>query len=435
MKLTRGLNIPFLNRSVGLPPNSGDLSGFYFNKGFTGNEVINTKGTNADIVQGFCAEGDGVSGYINCGTVGACNGGSGYTESLTIAIQFGTIANFYIGEYLTAGNKRSWSISMSTAATSIRFGKADGTYKGLVSVPHDVNLATGDAVTVTVEASGSNLVITVYKNGVANGSGTFVGQNKIYCPPSGVADLYVNTYLASNFGDSQFCNVKIWNEAGLKINSPCDGSAHDISGNDNHGTVVGTVDLNARSDYSTFHNIHKGFDKYLNDLATAPYVDSDYIWVPYVNGVPVVASVAGYAKVSERPAYKAGNNNSECGFRFTDAIMDRSDVSIWTALARGTTYDSGDPFVWFSEDMTVSNLVSWLQPAYLERLYLATDETGYVHRVDGTVEIDPSGYSQSDPESTVTRFKNFLIYATTKTAPQDVKIVKWEDKSKYKEVT
>jgi hypothetical protein len=79
-----------------------------------------------------------------------------------------------------------------------------------------------------------------------------------------------------------------------EINLPLQGSVYDVSGNGNHA-------LASNIDYVTQDNCHYniiyGFDLYTDD-ATGLIE----IYVPYVDGVPVVASILNYTKQSSHPA-------------------------------------------------------------------------------------------------------------------------------------
>jgi hypothetical protein len=73
--------------------------------------------------------------------------------------------------------------------------------------------------------------------------------------------------------------------------------------------------------------------------------------VPYVNGVPVVSSVAGYTKQSSHPA---GQNNMAWGFIKIDLdIMDKSNATYWKASVRALdSYDSDNPKFHLTTELT-----------------------------------------------------------------------------------
>jgi len=87
-------------------------------------------------------------------------------------------------------------------------------------------------------------------------------------------------------------NLKLSNGAEL----PLQGSLYDVSGHDFHGSSITSVNLYERQ--NSFHyNYNNGFDLYRSDTDV-----SIRNYIPYFSGVPVVASVAGYTKVSSHPA-------------------------------------------------------------------------------------------------------------------------------------
>ena len=75
---------------------------------------------------------------------------------------------------------------------------------------------------------------------------------------------------------------------------PLQKSCYDISGNSNHGA---STDLTWSTQDSYHYNTINGCDIYLDDATS-----TDYIYVPYINGSPVVASIVGYTKQSSHPA-------------------------------------------------------------------------------------------------------------------------------------
>ena len=259
--------------------------------------------------------------------------------------------------------------------------------------------------------------------------------------------VFLNDFRLLSYGDtlnvSQLKSFGSIKDVELKYDDvtvakyPLEGHVYDTSGNGYHLTNEG-VDLTAvandRTDGLYSSLLREGFDLYTDDAT----VLIDY-YVPYMSpGVPVVSSVSGYTKQSERPALEKGCNNAPVKITFSNGltgdIMDRSDTAIWNDLARtGVTYDSSNPRDWSTEDLTNYKLQLWSESAYLERNYMADIESGFVVNGSGKPVVDGSGYP-TVASSDVVKFESLLLYDSVLTAEEAVKVAEYLLKRKHKEV-
>jgi len=175
---------------------------------------------------------------------------------------------------------------------------------------------------IAVVLSGSTC--TFYRDGVVVPT-----DGSVSIGTSSSANKYIGTRADGNpatFFDGCMWDVRFFDSAlsiedildgtDSLLNYPLQKSTYDVSGNDNHGTPTDV----AWGTQDSFHrNITEGFDKYTDD-ATGLIE----ILVPYVDGVPVVSSIANYTKQSSHPA-GTWHNGAETKF-----------------IVGATTYDTGD---------------------------------------------------------------------------------------------
>ena len=423
--IINSLNIPFLKRNSLLPPYPALLSEKYLTKG----------GGDISLAQSFCAKGDGATGYLNHGLVNVCGAGA---SSLVYECTIGAIPTataYIISEYLTTGNARGWGVlyKISTNAFELYVGKSDGTYLGTLSVS-GIGLVVGKKYKVEVRASGSNLVLEVFVDDVSQGTDTLVGQNRIY---SNGADLLSFSYNnGSTFSDIGICNSKLTVDGVVKLNCPFQGSALDISGNDNHGTITGTVDLTERQDKS-HRNIEEGFDLWFRTGGTVG-TEADYIWVPHVNGVGVVSVITGYTLQSSHPAvvFDANDNpryhnGSETAYDFPAvSLMDKSVVANWLVGIQATLgYDASNPERWYC-DASAPDLQE-LAPTFIQeywddaknKIFIASTPNEYL--TAGTYQFDDVDGEMDTYDKDVVKSQSLLIYSVELTKNQVLKVMKY----------
>ena len=214
-----------------------------------------------------------------------------------------------------------------------------------------------------------------------------------------------------------------------------EGSVYDVSGGDNHPASTTNLDLTERTPdnedvYSW--NLRKGYDLYTDDAT-----ELINLYVPYKDGYPIVASVASYTKQRTSPALLNGCNMANVTFDYSAVAgtpFDRSDNTKWNSLARGATYDSGNPSQWHVSDHSMENLINWVQPAHQHKFYLATEEGTFVYS-SGQIVVDGNGYAVAAGGLSISKFMNIIYYSTSRTAIQDVKVAEWLEKySKFQEV-
>ena len=293
--IINSLNIPFLKRNSLLPPYPALLSEKYLTKG----------GGDISLAQSFCAKGDGATGYIS-------------TDADIVTSTRKIRAKFNIKELSSSdgkaaiaqdGGTRGWTISLNgdhaTSSRSIRIqiGYGDSAPASRYSFDATTILNADTWYNLDVKIIGNSTLnrfeISITYNGTTtetttiSGASTIYGMgNKLRVLASGLANSNLNGYLS---------DVKLWKDNiedtdSPVFNMPLQGSTLDISGYDNHGTVHGTVDLYETQRF--FHyNIMYGFDDYTDDATGLIHV-----YVPYVDGSPVVASITDYTKQTSNPA-------------------------------------------------------------------------------------------------------------------------------------
>ena len=142
--------------------------------------------------------------------------------------------------------------------------------------------------------------------------------------------------------------------------------------------------------------------------------------VPYIDGVPVVSSVAGYTKQSSHPK---GQNNMAWGF-VSIAELDRSDVDVFNADCRASVfYDSSNPTFWHLSELNLDTIVSYLEDDYKNTVFIADT----LNKYDKPYAKTGDQYDYSATGEPLTKSQNLLIYGTEQTEPALKKIVKWID--------
>jgi len=371
------------------------------------------------------AEGDGASAYMGAGVVDIIPALG--TDNFVLEFIIDDIGSYICGEYLTSGNKRGWTCrDFSEGLTQFLLGKADGTYFGIAQITHITDIEAGDKVRYETHADGANLVFTVYKNGVANGTGTLTGQNKIYCNG---ADLTLFEYNNSNFSSASFHNLKIWTDDVLRVDYSLEGHGYDTSGNNKHLTNYGVDLTSTTTDISGLYSylFNEGFDRYTDDATGLVTID-----VPYVSGVPVVSSITGYTKQSEHPQAsgitKKWNNIAPVFFAF--AGLDRSDTDDFTAVCRASEYyDSGNPTFWHASELAPNTLQSFLEPTgdLHNTLFSGSTPNEYLY-LDGVPQYDDANGEAFTSDEDETKVQDFCVYGNSKTKAQVIKIMKYYKK-------
>lgn len=217
-------------------------------------------------------------------------------------------------------------------------------------------------------------------------------------------------------GTTKYWNVKI-TIGSTVIHYPLQGSGFDIAGGGYHLTNTNADLLASQDDY--FYNENEGFDLYLDDATS-----TDYVYVPYVSGVPVVASIAGYTKQSEHPA-GYWSNNSECWVAMTDPIFDKSDANIWSAAIRASVYyDSSNPTWWHSSELNTAVIMAEIQDAYAHRVFIADNITSFVK--DGNdYAVDGDGRFVFAQAGNLTRSQDLIVYDAVQKLPRLKFIIDW----------
>lgn len=152
---------------------------------------------------------------------------------------------------------------------------------------------------------------------------------------------------------------------------------YDLSGNGRHLTVNDINDYGVQSEighsiYGSPWNLNKGCSIYklLKGKPTHLFIPYDYDGVALVT--PPVPSKAVYTATHTYlyEEVRAGNVNyhnlSESKIRFPAGSWDRSNTTIWSALARAATtyYDVSNPTDWHVTELSQTNIDYWLNSDY-----------------------------------------------------------------------
>ncbi len=188
-------------------------------------------------------------------------------------------------------------------------------------------------------------------------------------------------------GTTAYRNIKI--TIGSTVTQyPLQGSGYDISGGGRHLTNANAI-LDYQDDYH--YNLLNGFDKYSKD-GSSPV---EYLYVPYVGGVPIVAGVTGYTKVSSHPAGKY-HNGAET--KIVVGTNGTKDVNGWQAVS--TVKDK------------VGNSIA-IATADPQNVFVNTT-TGYCIEKDvntlPSVSVDGVSEYVFIDKSTANKYKNLLWY-------------------------
>ena len=216
-------------------------------------------------------------------------------------------------------------------------------------------------------------------------------------------------------------NTKIWNIR-IKIGSeevffPLQGSPYDVEPLGKHLTVnTGFVNFWQRQ--NTFHyNLEHGYDRYLLD-GVSPVPEENYVLVPWVNGDPVVASVAGYTKVKSVPPRAIAPTTNAYNF-------DKSNVNIWSAGVRTRDdYDSAQPLDWSGWELSAFNLTEDSTGLDAEnKIFSASLDNEYVY-LDGQPTFDNvTGTPFVIDLSPLESVQSILSYETTRTQSRMRRII------------
>jgi len=191
---------------------------------------------------------------------------------------------------------------------------------------------------------------------------------------------------SSRYTNGLMCNFILKVGSVQKLNYPFQKSTYDISGNDNHGTpsniTWGTQDY-------YHYNIIYGFDKYTDDATGLIEV-----LVPYVDGSPIVSSIASYTKQSSHPA-GYWHNGAETKF-----------------IIGATTYDTGDE-AW--------NVSSEVQTADVDHI-LHSASTAYGIPMGYDDMVAEQGEYLFIDVSEANKYKNVLLYKDKQTGLTSIRI-------------
>ena len=262
------------------------------------------------LVDSYCADFNGTSSIIT------------FSSLLDSDESFSVSVSIDITE-LTTTQHVVWSQQTSTGGTGAGAGlrvRNDGSANFYIyNGAGDVIIISAPASTLTrehtvlCEYNKATTTGTIYVDGVSKGSDTVSGFSA-----AGAQSFYLGrlSYTATWYYTGKMWDLSVVFNSSNLVEAPLQGSTYDVSGNDNHGTPTDiTYD---RQDYYHY-NIKYGCDIYLDDATS-----TDYIYVPYVDGSPVVTSISGYTKQSSNPA-GYWHNGSETKF-----------------IVGATTYDTGD---------------------------------------------------------------------------------------------
>jgi len=245
-----------------------------------------------ELAESFCANFDGVASY---GTLTAPIVFSydkdwaysyywKYTGDETERVLFGstTATSGYIGRTNTIDNDFILYEGIGTAVGLIEFSSVFidlATYKIESSYSKTTKIWTVTRTNIDTGIDTETETVTLVPLGNWSFSVNLIGKR-------GADDRYLK-------GDIYDLKVSI--DAVEKLDTPSQGSLLDISGNSNNITNSG-IDLYETQRF--FHyNIMYGFDDYTDDATGLIHV-----YVPYVDGSPVVASITDYTKQTSNPA-------------------------------------------------------------------------------------------------------------------------------------
>jgi len=350
-----------------------------------------TNDLDANLVSSYCAQNDGSTGYIDCGAIETCESGcSSFEVSMLVVGLTGTDIAL-CGEYDTGGDKRGWYVYVGPSYLRLALGKSDGTFNQYCDFVYpDPTDIENQILKFTFNESGLDGIVKCYLDDVQIGSAqTVTGQNKIYSNGANFA-LYCffigGAAFFSSINQAALAKVKVNNSIYL----PLQGSTYDISGNENHGTVNGSVALNATQDI--YHwNITKGYSRYSDG--------TDNLFVPYdMNRQPLsITPPAGFSLVQECLA-GYWHNGAE------------------TKLVLGATYNA-----------TTGN---WETEASV----IAADTEGHLHNTstgfalelgyDDLVAVFTGDYLFCDVQTDY-QYKNLLLYSTAPTYGDSVSVHKY----------
>jgi len=282
------------------------LSWTFSSKGFSTDELSSLDRNTATIedsrlVESACADFNGSSSYINYGDVNDLGSGN---FSIYFLGNIKSVNTGIISKELGAGNNRYYVYADASGKLSVFLKDSASTTVG-GAFPTSIDIRNNWHI-MGIEIDRTSNTVEGYIDGVSVGTidiSTLVGLESSY-------DFVIGARAEGTavFSDEEISWLgsvgrlltssernNIQNEASIfDFFTVLQRSTYDISGNDNHGTpsnvTWGTQD-------SYHYNIIYGFDKYTDDATGLIEV-----LVPYVDGSPVVSSIASYTKQSSHPA-------------------------------------------------------------------------------------------------------------------------------------
>ena len=385
-----------------------------------------------ELAQSFCAKGDGATGYITFPNA-SISGVAGSDWSIAVLLDSPTQLAYELifgSSDTTAATERFYFWSRS-GKPALQIGSGGSANIRSTAFPVDTQYlimlqysnSTGK-ITIKIK----NMVTEVVEDGIEytvlglaqmnDDLFSILSNNGSYPSPACVANFRLW------FSSISFENMQnLYYGAGANLNVDFNGSVLDKSGNDYHGTVVGAVDLYERQD--SFHsNIVNGFDLWFRTGGTIG-TESDYVWVPHVDGVGVVDAVAGFTLQSSHPkvAFKNDNplwhNGAETALRFpAGSLMDKSVVADWLVAIQATLgYDGANPTDWYCNSAvpTLQEVTPYFLSTYWDdasnKIGVATTPNEYTYDAKGTPITGDITEELVTQDLAVTKSQSLIIYS------------------------
>jgi len=138
----------------------------------------------------------------------------------------------------------------------------------------------------------------------------------------------------------------------------------DVSGNNIHLDIVNdAVGKRAFSIYGSRYPLDNGYTLYYDELDL-----DNYIYVPLdMNGSQIMGDdifANTFHKLKEYSGSLSNHNLANSYIIFAGDNWDRSNTSLYTALARGSDYDVSDPKKWHITKLNQLHIHSWLMSDY-----------------------------------------------------------------------
>ena len=394
-----------------------------------------------ELVKSYCAKGDGATGYITFPNA-SISGVAGSDWSIAFLVRFDSLNadEIILGTTDTVGSVKRFYCTIDNGQIKLRIGT-----EGTRTVSPVGYMAVGTPYLLMFQYSNSTGKITSkFKNistdVITMGTEyTVEGLTSMATSPLGI----LATWNGYAFSTAHISNLRIWFSSisfenmenlyygtGANLNVDFNGSVLDKSGNDYHGTVVGSVDLYARQD--SFHsNIKNGFDLWFRTGGTVG-TEADYVWVPYVDDTPIVDAVAGFTLQSSHPkvAFKNDNplwhNGAETALRFpAGSLMDKSVVADWLVAIQATLgYDGANPTDWYCNSAvpTLQEVTPYFLSTYWDdasnKIGVATTENEYTYDAKGTPITGDITEELVPQDLAVRKSQSLIIYLQAMTVRQ-----------------